>query len=98
MRSLVCRSWLKSCRGIRLLGVDQHDIVQGIPVKAAHGGEIVAVSVTLEQLHNAFFDTSGDFFNAFFVGLFISHMLTPSKKMSPHAAEISSCMRANSRI
>ena len=54
-------------RGIRALGMDQHDIIQGILVKAAHGGEIVPVAVTLKQLHDAFFNTSGDLFDALFV-------------------------------
>ena len=61
-------------RGIRALGVDQHDIVQGILVKAAHSGEVVAVAVTFKQLHDAFFDTSGDLFDALLVGLFFGQV------------------------
>lgn len=67
------RSWFSYCRGIRLLGVDQHDIVQGIPVEPAHGSEVVAVSVTFKQFHNTFFNASSDFFDAFFIGLFFEH-------------------------
>ena len=67
------------CRVIGQYSISEPLAVQGIPVEAAHGGEVVAVSITLEQLHNAFFNASGDLFDALFVGLFISHMLTPSK-------------------
>ena len=56
-------------RGIGTLGVDQHNIVQRIPVKPAHGGEVVAVAITLEQLQNAFFNAGGDLFDPLFVGL-----------------------------
>ena len=54
-------------RGIGPLSVDQHNIVQGIPVEAAHGCEVVSVAVTFKQFHNAFFNTSGDLFDALFV-------------------------------
>ena len=61
-------------RSVRALGVDQHNIVQGILVEPAHGGEVIPVAVTLEQLHNAFFDTSGDLFDALLVGLFFGQV------------------------
>ena len=35
-------------RGIGPLGMDQHDIIQGILVKAAHGGKVVPVAVTFK--------------------------------------------------
>ena len=54
---------------IGALGVDQHDIVQGIPVEPAHGGEVVAVAVTFKQFHDAFFDTGGDLFDAILIRL-----------------------------
>ena len=56
-------------RSVRALGVDQHDIVQGIPVEPAHGGEVVAVAVTFKQFHDAFFDTGGDLFDAILIRL-----------------------------
>ena len=67
-------SWFRYCRGIRLLGVDQHDIVQGIPVEPAHGGEVVAVAVTLKQFHDAFFNASRDLFDALLAGLFFGQI------------------------
>jgi len=38
-------------RGIGPLGMDQHDSIQGILVKAAHGGKVVPVAVTFKQFH-----------------------------------------------
>lgn len=56
--------------------------VQNILVESAHGGEIVAVSVTLEQLQDSFFDTSSDLFDALFIGLFFGHGLLLSYNLN----------------
>ena len=61
-------------RGIGPLGMDQHDIVQGIPVEPAHGGKVVPVAVTFKQLHDAFFNASRDLFDAFLIGLFFGQI------------------------
>lgn len=56
--------------GIRHLHIDQHLIVDAVPVEAAHGCEILFVFVALEKLLDAFFNGIGDLFEPFFVRLF----------------------------
>ena len=59
--------------GIRLLGVDQHNIVQRIAMKPAHGGQVIPVTVRFKKFLDTFFNSGSDFFDTFFVGLRWTH-------------------------
>ena len=71
--------------GIRLLGVDQHNIVQRIAMKQAHGGQVIPVTVRFKKFLDTFFNSGGDLFDTFFVGLLVSHKMFLSLRIfEPH--------------
>ena len=55
--------------GIRLLGVDQHNIVQRIAMKPAHGGQVIPVTVRFKKFLDTFFNSGSNLFDPLFVGL-----------------------------
>ena len=61
--------------GIRALGMDQHDVVQRIAMKPAHGGQVLSVTVRFKEFLNALFNSGSDFFDTFFVGLLFNHKI-----------------------
>ena len=71
--------------GIRLLGVDQHDIVQRIAMKPAHGGQVIPVTVRFKKFLDTFFNSGGYLFDTFLVGLLFSHKILLSFRfVEPH--------------
>ena len=64
-------------RGIGALHMNEHDVVYGVSVKAAHGDKVIPVFVALEQLFDALLNTGCDFFDTVFIGLFFSHGNSP---------------------
>ena len=60
-------------RGIRALHIDEHGVVDGIMMKAAHGRQILPVSFTLKQLLDTLFNSRRYFLQPLPVGGLISH-------------------------
>ena len=54
-------------RGIGALHMNEHDVVYGVSVKAAHGDKVIPVFIALEQLFDALLNTGCDFFDTVFV-------------------------------
>ena len=59
--------------GIWHLRMDEHDVVQGIAVKTAHGLQIASVPVAFKQLLDALLNAGCNLSQPVFVGLFFSH-------------------------
>ena len=60
-------------RGVRLLHIDEHGVVDGVAVEPGHHGQVAPVFFTLEQLLDTLLNTRRYFLQPFPVGGFISH-------------------------
>ena len=60
-------------RGVRLLHIDEHGVVDGVAVEPGHHGQVAHILFALEQLFNALFDARRDLLQSFPVGGFVSH-------------------------
>ena len=56
-------------RGVRLLHIDEDRVVEGIAVKAAHGGKVVFKLTAVENIPDSTFDAVRDLFQTFLVAL-----------------------------
>ena len=55
--------------GVRLLHIDQHDVVEGIVVEPGHGFQVLCVFPTGKQVFNALLDAVGNILQLFFLCL-----------------------------
>ena len=55
-------------RGVWLLHIDEHGVVEAVPVEPAHHGEILPVAVTFKQLRDTLLDAVSDFLQPFLIG------------------------------
>ena len=60
-------------RGVRLLHIDEHGVVDGVAVEPGHHGEVAHILFTLEQFLDALLNALGNFPQSFPVGGFLSH-------------------------
>ena len=60
-------------RGVRLLHIDEHGVVDGVAVEPGHHGQVAHILFALEQLFNALLDACRDLLQPFPVGGFVSH-------------------------
>ena len=60
-------------RGVRLLHIDEHGVVDGVAVEPGHHGEVAHILFTLEQFLDALLNALGNFPQSLPVGGFLSH-------------------------
>ena len=60
-------------RGVRLLHIDEHGVVDGIAVEPGHHRQVAHILFALEQLLDALFNARRDLLQPFPVGGFVSH-------------------------
>ena len=60
-------------RGVRLLHIDEHGVVDRVAVEPGHHGQVAHILFALEQLFNALLDACRDLLQPFPVGGFVSH-------------------------
>ena len=60
-------------RGVRLLHIDEHGVVDGVAVEPGHHGQVAHILFALEQFLDTLFNARRDLLQPFSVGGFVSH-------------------------
>ena len=60
-------------RGVRLLHIDEHGVVDGVAVEPGHHGQVAHILFALEQFLDTLLDARRDLLQPFPVGRFVSH-------------------------
>ena len=60
-------------RGVRLLHIDEHGVVDGVAVEPGHDGQVAYILFALEQFLDTLLDARRDLLQPFPVGGFVSH-------------------------
>ena len=60
-------------RGVRLLHINEHGVVDGVAVETGHHGQVAHILFALEQLLDTLFNARRDLLQPFPVGRFVSH-------------------------
>ena len=60
-------------RGVRLLHIDEHGVVDGVAVEPGHYGQVAHILFALEQFLDTLFNARRDLLQPFSVGGFVSH-------------------------
>ena len=60
-------------RGVRLLHIDEHGVVDGVAVEPGHHGQVAHILFALEQFLDTLLDARRDLLQPFPVGGFVSH-------------------------
>ena len=63
--------------GVGLLGMDQHHVIHGITVEAAHGLEVLCVFLAVKELLDTFLNARRDLPQPVFAALVICHSWSP---------------------